>query len=169
MDIRGEAGDAHVIDVIEPHVQVLGNVMVGSPGDESQLVVAVVDGHGIGIEGVVLFTDKIQLGPDLEHLEGLAAFPVTESGDVEVRQMDLFDRFAFFASHKATVFEIKLSVLLSESKVKARLHQNVGQPRGMMKYLRFLLQSQQIKQMVMPEIFDLPGNLRIDHHSRLAL
>ena len=100
--------------------------MIRPTRDESQFVLAIVDGHGIGIEGIVLFTDDIQLGPNLEHLEGLAAFPVTESGDVEVRQMDLLDRFAFFASHQASVFEIKLSLLLSESKVRVGLHQNVG-------------------------------------------
>ena len=52
-----------------------------------------------------ILADQIQLGSDLEHLEGLASFPVAESGDVEVRQMDLLDGFAFFASHKASVFE----------------------------------------------------------------
>ena len=66
-------------------------------------------------------------------LKCLAAFPVTESGDVEVRQMDLLDRFAFFASPKASVFEIKLSLLLSESKVRAGLHQNVGHVKKLLR------------------------------------
>ena len=69
---------------MQAHVQVLGDVVVVRPGDESELVVVVIDGHRIGIEGVVLLADQFQLGPDLELVEGLAALPVAETGDVEV-------------------------------------------------------------------------------------
>ena len=104
MDVRGDAGDAHVVDILQTHVQVLGDVVVITAGDETELVIPEVDGNGIGVEGIVLLADKLQFGPDLELLEGLAAFPVAESGDVEIGQMDLLHRLSVFASHKASVF-----------------------------------------------------------------
>ena len=119
MNIRRNAGDPDVVDVVQSHVQVLGDVVVRATGNEAELVVAIVDGHGIGIEGIVRFPDKFQRSADSEVLEGLASIPVAESGDVEVREMDILDGFLFFASHKE----------FSDSKVKARLFQNVGQPR----------------------------------------
>ena len=105
--------------------------MVVPARDEAELEVTVVDGHSIGVEWIVFLTDEVQFGSNLELLEGLAAFPVAESGDVKVGQMDLLHRLSVFASHKASVFVIKQLFLVSESKVKARLLQNVGQPRNM--------------------------------------
>lgn len=105
MDVRREAGYTHVIDVLQPHVQILGDVMVVPAGDEAELEVPVIDGDCIGVERIVLLTDKFQFGPDLELLEGLAAFPVAESGNVEVGQVDLLHWLSVFASHNALCFD----------------------------------------------------------------
>ena len=101
MNIRRNAGDPDVVDVAQPHVQVLGDVVVRSTGNEAELEVTVIDGHGIGIEGIVRFPDKFQRSADSEVFEGLASIPIAEAGDVEVREMDILDGFLFFVSHKA--------------------------------------------------------------------
>lgn len=128
MSIRRNTGDPDIVDVVQSHVQVLGDVVVRATGNEAEFVVAIVDGHSIGVEGIVRFPDQFQRSADSEVLEGLATVPVAKSGNVEVREMDILDGFLFFASHKEFSFTVKL-FLFPESKVKARLHQNVGQPR----------------------------------------
>ena len=128
MNIRRNTGDPDVVDVVQSHVQVLGDVVVRATGNEAELVVAIVDGNGIGIEGIVRFPDEVQRCADSEVFEGLASVPIAESGDVEVREMDILDGFLFFASHKVFTFTVK-RFLFPENKVKARLFQNVGQPR----------------------------------------
>ena len=128
MSIRRNTGDPDVVDVVQSHVQVLGDVVVRSTGNEAEFVVPIVDGHGIGIEGIVRFPDEFQRGANFKVLKGLASVPIAESGDVEVREMDILDGFLFFASHKVFAFNVKL-FLFPESKVKTRLPQNVGQPR----------------------------------------
>ena len=79
LDIRCEACDTDLVDVMQAHIQVLGDVVVVPLGDKSELVVVVIDGHRIGIEGIVLLADQFQLGPDLELLECLATLPVVTS------------------------------------------------------------------------------------------
>ena len=126
MDIRGETGNADIVDVIQPHVEVLGDVVVVPARDESQLVLTVIDGDSVGVERVVGLADEIQLGADLQELKGLAAFPVAESGDVKVRQMNFLDGFVFSASHKAFVFEIKLSVFSFREQSKSGVAPKCG-------------------------------------------
>ena len=116
MDVRSDAGDAHVVDVLESHVQVLGNVMVVAPGDETELVLTEIDGDGIGVEGIVLLADQVELGPDLEILEGLAAFPVAESGNVEVGQMDFLHGLSVFASHNASDLKLNCRTFFLKAK-----------------------------------------------------
>ena len=41
--VRGDAGDADLVDVPQPHVQVLGDVVVGAAGDEAQFECAEVE------------------------------------------------------------------------------------------------------------------------------
>ncbi len=103
MSIRGNSGDSHLVNFLQAHVQVLGDVVILSSGNESQFQVLVVNGHGIRVEGVIGLTDQVKFGPDLQVLKGLAAFPVTESGDVEVGQMDFFNELVFSCFHKASV------------------------------------------------------------------
>ena len=116
MDVRREAGYTHVIDVLQPHVQILGDVMVVPAGDEAELEVPVIDGDCIGVERIVLLTDKFQFGPDLELLEGLAAFPVAESGNVEVGQVDLLHWLSVFASHNALCFDLTVITCFREQR-----------------------------------------------------
>ena len=42
--VRGDAGDAHFVDVVETHIEVFGDVVVGATGDIAQLGVSVIDG-----------------------------------------------------------------------------------------------------------------------------
>lgn len=104
MCIRGNPGNTDVVDVIQAHVQVLGNVVVGAARDEAQFEFSVIDSHGIGVEGIIGLTDQVELGPDVKLPEGLATIPVTEAGDVEVVQVDFLDDLVFSCSHKALSF-----------------------------------------------------------------
>ena len=116
MHVRGDAGDAHVVDVRESHVQILGDVVVVSTGDEAELEVPEVDRHGVGVERIIILADQVELGSDLELLEGLAAFPVAEAGDVEVGQMDLLHRLSVFASHNASELRLNCHFLFPRAK-----------------------------------------------------
>ena len=71
--IGSETRDSYLVDVFQAHIQVLRDVVVGAAGDESELEVFVVNGHGIGVEGVVVLADQIQPRADLEVFECLAA------------------------------------------------------------------------------------------------
>lgn len=118
MHVRGDASDAHVVDVRESHVQILGDVVVVSTGDEAELEVPEVDRHGVGVERIIILADQVELGSDLELLEGLAAFPVAEAGDVEVGQMDLLHRLSVFASHNASELRLNCHFLFPRAKKK---------------------------------------------------
>lgn len=100
MDVRSNPCDTHLVDVLQPHIQVLGDVVVGPTRNVTEFVVLIVDCDGIRVELIVRFTDQLQFGPDLQLPECLASLPITESRNVEVVQMHLPDRFCFFCSHK---------------------------------------------------------------------
>ena len=106
MDFRRDSGYAHIVDIIQSHIQILGDVVVMSTRDESQFILAAVDGDGVRVKGVFGFTDQIQLGPYFQMLEGLAAIPIAESGDVEIVQMDLLDGFDVFCSHNSFIIKV---------------------------------------------------------------
>ena len=106
MNVRSDARDTDLVDVLQTHVQILGDVVVGSARDETQLILAIVNGHGVRIELIVLFANQVQLGANLEVLKGLAAIPKAETGDVEVGQMDLLHGFVFSVFHNALWFVI---------------------------------------------------------------
>ncbi len=99
MDVGSNPGDSHLVDVLQPHIQVLGDVVVGPTRNVTEFVVLIVDCYCIRVELIVRFTDQLQFGPDLQMPESLASLPITESRNVEVVQMHLPDRFSFFCSH----------------------------------------------------------------------
>ena len=96
MDVRRDTGDTHIVDVIQPHIEVLGDIVVLATWNKAEFILSVIECHGVRIELIVLFTDKIQLSADLEMFEGFATFPVAETGDVEVGQMDFLDGLVLF-------------------------------------------------------------------------
>ena len=79
MSVRRDTLDADFVDVIESHVQVLGNVVIISARNEAQLEVAKVDGHSICIELVIRLPDEVKPGADLQLLKGFSASTVTKS------------------------------------------------------------------------------------------
>ena len=99
MDVGSNPGDTHLVDVLQPHIKVLGDVVVGPTRNVTEFVVLIVDCDGIRVELIVRFTDQLQLRPDLQMVESLAPLPIAESRNVEVVQMHLPDRFCFFCSH----------------------------------------------------------------------
>ena len=127
MHVRCDSCDADIVDFVQAHVEILGDVVVGAARDESEFVVFVVNGHGIRVEGIVCLADKVQFGSNLQVLERLAAIPIAESGDVEIVKVDLLDGLVFSCFHKAIVFKNYTYRFIFESKNKARLYQNVGQ------------------------------------------
>ncbi len=100
MDIRSNAGDAHVVDAAKSHLQVFGNVVVLGSGYEAEFVFLVVDGHGVGVEGVVALPDKTQPCAYVQVLKGFAAFPIAEARDVKIGEANL-SRSVFICSHNA--------------------------------------------------------------------
>lgn len=96
MDVRSNPCDTHLVDVLQPHIQVLGDVVVGPTRNVTEFVVLIVDCYCIRVELIVRFTDQLQFGPDLQMPESLASLPIAESRNVEVVQMDLPDRFSLF-------------------------------------------------------------------------
>ena len=84
MDFRRDSSDAYIINIIQAHVQVLGDVVIVATGNKAQLVLSVVNGHGVRVEGIVCLTDQLQLGSNLQMFECLTAIPLAESSDVEI-------------------------------------------------------------------------------------
>ena len=125
MSVRGNTLDADFVDVIEPHVQVFGDIVILSTWDKAQFKVAMIDGYCISIELVIRLPDKIKPGADFQLLKGFWAISETETSNVEIRQMDFLDGSVFFCFHKACT----LVVQLSESKNKSGLYHSVIQPR----------------------------------------
>lgn len=97
--VRGDAGDPNLVDVLQAHVEVLGDVVVLGTWDVAELEVLEVDGHGVEIEGVAGLADQLELGADLEVLEGFAAVPEVETGDVEVGEVDASECLGILCFH----------------------------------------------------------------------
>ena len=116
MHVRCDSCDAYIVDFVQAHVEILGDVVVGAARDESELVVFVVNCHGIRVEGIVCLADKVQFGSNLQVLECLAAIPIAESGDVEIVQVDFLDGFVFSCFHKAIVLRIIPTDFFSKAK-----------------------------------------------------
>lgn len=101
MSVRGDALDADFVDVIESHVQILGDVVILSSRYKAQLEVTKVDGNGISIELVVRLPDKVKPGTDFQLLKGFRTIPETESSNMKVSQMDFLNGSVLFCFHKA--------------------------------------------------------------------
>ena len=95
MFLRAEADDAGFVDVAVAHLQVLGNLAVLIPRDETQLVLPEIDGDGIRIETVVRLAAEFQQRTDFQLFEGFRPVPIAESGDVEVGQVPFVLHFYF--------------------------------------------------------------------------
>lgn len=101
--IRRDALDANFINVIETHVQKLGNVMVVTARNEAKLEFAKINRHRIGVELIVRFPDKVKASADLQLVKRLRTIPIAESGNVEIGQMDFLNGSVFFCFHKACI------------------------------------------------------------------
>lgn len=49
MDVGSDPADTHLVDVLQPHIQVLGDVLVGPTRNVTEFVVLIVDCDGIGV------------------------------------------------------------------------------------------------------------------------
>ena len=96
-----EAADDDLVDVVKTHFEHREDVMVAAPGDIPKDMVAVKDGHRLGVIPVLPVEDEVQPGADFQFAEYLAALIVLETGDV-VRLVVCFVHLGdFFLLHSA--------------------------------------------------------------------
>ena len=65
-----DTGNFDFIDIVQPHVQILGDVVVGVTWDEAQFVVAEVNGNCVRVKSIVSFTYQLQIAVFLQKKAG---------------------------------------------------------------------------------------------------
>ena len=95
MFLRGKAVDAHLVDAAIAHLKVFRNLVVLAPRQETQLVIAVVQGHSVRVELVVVFAHHAQHATDAQLLKSLRTVPIAETRNVGRQQMSLFHLIHF--------------------------------------------------------------------------
>ena len=99
MSFRRYPGNADIVNIAQPHVEVFGDIVIGTTRNETEFVIFIIDCYGVIIKGIICLTYKIQLCSDLQMLESLTALSVAEASDVKIVQMDFLNRLVFFCSH----------------------------------------------------------------------
>ena len=87
MVVRRDSLDTGIEDVSVSHLQKFGDFVILGARNESELVVAVPDGHGVRVELVILLPFKLNLKARFEFIESYRSVPISEAGDVKVQKM----------------------------------------------------------------------------------
>ena len=101
MSVRSDSGNTNLEEIVPSHIEELADVVIVLARDKSQFEITVVDSDGIRVELVVLFSDKLKPGTDLQLLKCFAAFPITKSSNVEVGEVNLFHHFVLILCHNS--------------------------------------------------------------------